>query len=68
MTRVWTVHIVEHLDGRDRSHTKEYATEAEAFEYACSHRHSSSTLRIETPDGERYDEIQIDDWCRARGL
>jgi hypothetical protein len=68
MISAWTVHIVEHLDGRDRPSKKEFATEEEAFKYACLQRHSSSSLLIETPDGERYDETWIDDWCRSRGL
>jgi hypothetical protein len=63
----WRVNIVEHFDGRDRVSTKECKTAEEAFKYACSQRHSSSGLSIDGPD-EQYDEAQIDEWCRQRGL
>ena len=46
---------------------KDYKTKEEAFTEAASLRRKYNVL-IEGPDGDRYDEVAITDWCKEHGM
>jgi hypothetical protein len=55
-------------DGYQHDGIREASTEEQALKEACALREKMLELTIEGPNGVKYDEIAIANWCRERGL
>jgi hypothetical protein len=55
-------------DGYSRDLVREFKTEEAALKNACALRIKCIDLSIEGPDGVRYDEAAIANWCRKHNL
>ena len=61
---MWRIHFTDY----QRPLVREHASEEEAFNTACSLRRTYLDVSIEGPDGQRYDEVAITDWCQKHGM